>query len=314
MGLGCMGMSEFYGPTDEKQSIETLEHAVHLGINFFDTADMYGIGANEILLGKVLKPYRDKIYIATKFGFVRDPQNANTRAIDGRPEYVKKACDASLQRLGVNEIDLYYLHRVDTQVPIEDTFGAMSDLVNAGKVKFLGLSEVSAATIKRAAKIHPVTAIQSEYSLWSRTPEKEVLPLCEEMNIAFIPYSPLGRGFLTSHISSKEDLAKEDWRRTNPRLDDKNIAHNLKLVNELKNLATNKSCTPAQLALAWVLNKSKQIIPIPGTRRQRYLIENVNAIDLTLSPEEMTQLDQLFKPENIAGERYPEIGMKSVDL
>jgi len=314
IGLGCMGMSEYYGKCDETEAAGTLLRAVDLGINFFDTADMYGYGENEKLVGKILKPHRDKIIIATKFGFVRDLNNPQARIINGHPDYVKIACEASLARLGIDTIDLYYLHRVDAQVPIEETVGAMADLVHAGKVRYLGLSEASAQTIKRALKIHPITAIQSEYSLWHRDPEDEIIPLCEQLEIAMVPYSPLGRGFLTHTITNAEHLAADDFRKTLPRFTGANGEKNLALVNKLTKIATSKNCTSAQLALAWVLAKSPSITPIPGTRREKYLQENIAACEILLNPAEIAELDKLFAKSAVHGDRYSPQGMQLVNL
>lgn len=313
MGLGCMGMSEFYGSTDETESIATLHRALDLGINFFDTADMYGIGANEELLAKAFKNKWNKIILATKFGFVRDKNNPQSRGINGHPDYVKAACDASLKRLGIDVIDLYYLHRVDESIPIEETVGAMSELVSVGKVRYLGLSEVSADILLRANEVHPITALQSEYSLWTREPETELIPLCEKLNISFVAYSPLGRGFLTSKITSVTSLEEGDFRRINPRFMDENFDKNYDLVQALNQVAANKNCTAAQLALAWVLAKSPRLIPIPGTKRRQYLEENVDATTLSLTAEDVAKLDAIFRPEAIAGARYTVPSMKSAD-
>lgn len=313
LGLGCMGMSDFYGAIDEIESRNTLLRALDLGVNFFDTADMYGYGENEKLLGKVLKDHRNKIILATKFGFVRDPENPNARIINAKPEYVKQACDASLKRLGIDVIDLYYLHRVDKNVPVEETVSAMADLVKEGKVRYIGLSEANPANIKKAYAVHPITALQSEYSLWHRSPEEEILPLCEKLQITFVPYSPLGRGFLTNTITNMETLADNDFRKTLPRLSQQNLETNLSLVQQLATKATSKNCSPAQLALAWVMAKSPQIIPIPGTKRRKYLEENVAACNIKLSSKEVSDLDALFAPDAVKGEQYPEQGMKLLD-
>lgn len=313
IGLGCMGMSEYYGATDENESLATLHRALELGINFFDTADMYGLGANELLLAKAFKNQWSKIILATKFGIVRDEKNPQQRRVDGSPEYVKKACDASLKRLGIDVIDLYYLHRLDKTIPIEETVGAMADLVRAGKVRYLGLSEVSAETLQRAHEVHPITALQSEYSLWTRGPEAELIPLCEKLNISFVAYSPLGRGFLTSKITSMDALEKNDFRKISPRFMDGNFEKNTHLVQALTAIAKEKICTDAQLALAWVLAKSPRLVPIPGTKRRKYLEENAGAAQITLTNEDVAKLDAIFTPDVIAGERYPQAAMITLD-
>lgn len=313
ISLGCMGMSEFYGQIDESEAIATLHRALELGVNFYDTADMYGSGANEELLGKAFKQHWHKIILATKFGIMRDPANPAERKLNGRPEYVKAACDASLQRLGINVIDLYYLHRVDPEVPIEETIGAMSDLVREGKIRYIGLSEVSAETLQRAHAVYPITALQSEYSLWTREPEQTLLPLCEELQISFVAYSPLGRGFLTNKIASPQALDSSDVRRVLPRFVGDNFQHNQLLVEKLADLAKAKHCTSSQLALAWVLAKSPRTIPIPGTKRCHYLEENLAAASIELSAEEISALDNLFAPEHVHGERYTPAGMKTIN-
>jgi aryl-alcohol dehydrogenase-like predicted oxidoreductase len=312
IGLGCMGMSDFYGPADEARSLAVLNHALDIGVNFLDTADMYGVGANERLLAKVLRERRREVVLATKFGNVRAP-DGGFLGIDGRPEYVKAACDASLQRLGVDHIDLYYQHRVDRTVPIEDTVGAMADLVRAGKVRHLGLSEAGAETIRRANAVHPIAALQSEYSLWTRDVEAEVLPACRELGNGFVAYSPLGRGFLTGAIRSTDALAPDDWRRQNPRFQGENFSHNLALVELVQALARERSCTPAQLALAWLLSRGPDIVPIPGTRSASRLDENAAAASIHLGAHELQRLDGLLAERPVAGTRYPAAGMASVN-
>ena len=310
MGLGCMGMSDFYGPRDEQQNLETLNASLDLGCTFLDTADMYGRGENEKLLAKILKTRRDEVVLATKFGITRG--EGNSRGVNGRPEYVKRACDASLERLGVDHIDLYYQHRVDPEVPIEDTVGAMKALVEAGKVRYLGLSEAGPDTLRRAAKVHPITALQTEYSLWTRDPEPEILPLCRELNIGFVAYSPLGRGFLTGQIKRPEDLAEDDFRRHNPRFQGENFQKNLDLVTRVQEMAEGKGVTAAQLALAWVLHQGDDLVPIPGTRRVTRLEENLAALQITLTADELEALASLMPLGVAAGTRYPEAAMASI--
>ena len=312
LGLGCMGMSEFYGAHDDAESIRTIQHALDAGLNFLDTADMYGSGANERLVGKTIRGRRDEVFLATKFGIVRDPGDPSRRSISGRPEYVRSACDASLKRLGVEHIDLYYQHRVDRDVPIEETVGAMAELVSAGKVRYLGLSEPSAQTIERANKVHAITAVQSEYSLWTRDPEDGILQTCEELGIGFVPYSPLGRGFLTGAIRSPDDFGPDDFRRSNPRFQDQNFAKNLALVDKVHEMAAAKGCSPAQLALAWVLGQGKHIVPIPGTKHVKYLDENLGALDVVLSAAELTAIDDIFPRDVAAGARYPQEAMRTL--
>ncbi|CAN5271360.1 aldo/keto reductase [soil metagenome] len=313
VGLGCMGMSFAYGAADEKESLATIDRALELGVNFLDTADMYGPYTNEELVGKALKGRRDKFVLATKFGIVFD-QETGTRGINGKPEYVKSACEASLKRLGIETIDLYYLHRVDADTPIEETVGAMAKLVEEGKIRHIGLSEASAETLQKAAKIHPITALQSEYSLWTRDVEdNDVLKTCRELNIGFVPYSPLGRGFLSGEIKKFEDLAEDDWRRTNPRFQGENFEKNLKLVEKLEEIAAEKGVTASQLALAWVLSRGQDIVPIPGTKRVKYLEQNAAAAEIILSQNELAAIEDVFPKDAAAGLRYPEEMMKSVN-
>jgi aryl-alcohol dehydrogenase-like predicted oxidoreductase len=313
LGLGCMGMSEFYGAGDEAESIATIHRALDLGLDFLDTADIYGPFTNEELVGRAIKGRRDKVVLATKFGIVRDLENRMVRGINGKPDYVRAACDASLRRLGVDTIDLYYQHRVDPQTPIEDTVGAMAELVRAGKVRYLGLSEAGSATLRRAAAVHPISALQSEYSLWTRDPEDGILATCRELGIGFVPYSPLGRGFLTGEIRRFEDLAADDYRRFAPRFQGDNFQKNLDLVAQVQAIAKEKGCTAAQLALAWVLAQGRDVVPIPGTKRRKYLEDNLGALDVRLSAADLRRIDEVAPAGAAAGLRYPEFMMAFVN-
>jgi aryl-alcohol dehydrogenase-like predicted oxidoreductase len=314
IGLGCMGMSEFYGETDDAASLQTLHRALDIGVNFWDTSDAYGPAKNEILLGKVLKERRDEVVLATKFGIARDPKDPSVRGMNGTPEYCQKACEASLMRLGIDTIDLYYLHRVDPKTPIEETVGAMADLVKQGKVRYLGLSEAASATLRRAYAVHPISALQTEYSLWSRDVEADILPTCRELGIGFVPYSPLSRGFLSGEIKSMDDFAPNDFRRVSPRFQGENFQKNLDIVEKIKQLAMEKNCTPSQLGLAWVLAQGADIFPIPGTKRIKYLEENAAATDVHLTAEDLAAIEAISPKGAAVGERYGATGMAFVNL